>query len=386
MNNNFFSTARMLWDRGVDAHLYVPKNTPPHFMPDKDTYQSIPSQRVHYTDWDHPFGIFRNLTELRRELESFDFLIGCGGAPAYCSRAGIKLDLFVPYGGDLYDSIRYKLLHPRFILQTNYFAWHQRRGIRTATNLHLERSHNFEPLIEKLKCKGLVLNEGLPCLYPLSEDMELAKTKSALYKKVTKIREACEFLVFHHARHYWHTNEDARSIKRNDWLLRAFSRLIENHPEKAIRLVTFEYGPDVNMSKKLAESLGVSENVTWLPLSDRRDLLLALSLADVGTGEFWHSHFMYGTVLECMASGVPVIYNFNGYTEPAMFGARNAGSQDAILAGLDFFLAAKESDTLKKYKSEAQAWFRRTHVIEPIDRYLELFTEKSLSANAPEIM
>ena len=39
--------------------------------------------------------------QVKKAVSGYDFIIGCGLAPAYFNKIGNKLDLFIPYGSDL---------------------------------------------------------------------------------------------------------------------------------------------------------------------------------------------------------------------------------------------------------------------------------------------
>ena len=102
-NNMLFAVTRCLRDAGVDVTLLLQNNELWQFHPSLDTfdfsYRSYTStlpwgdtESFHHADGQH----------LRRDLERFDFLIGINTAPAFCYKAGRRLDLFIPHGNDLY--------------------------------------------------------------------------------------------------------------------------------------------------------------------------------------------------------------------------------------------------------------------------------------------
>ena len=70
-----------------------------------------------------------------------------------------------------------------------------------------------------------------------------------------------------------------------------------------------EYGPDVTATKSLAKSLRVDDMIAWIPLSPRREIMVAISLADAVIGELARSWLTYGTIVEAMVQGKPVIHN-----------------------------------------------------------------------------
>jgi hypothetical protein len=102
MNNMYFSLARYLADEGYDCELLVFDYEPDHFHPTADTFKSELNFAIRQLNWGDYGRFFIRPEQIKSDLAPYEFLIGNGTAPAFVNRIGRKLDLFIPYGGDLY--------------------------------------------------------------------------------------------------------------------------------------------------------------------------------------------------------------------------------------------------------------------------------------------
>ena len=104
MNNNVFSLVRFLPDRGIDAHLLILNNDLYRFDPLQDTYDLSFLEYKTYLSWGIPEK-FSNVPRerIRQDLADYDFIIACGFSPAFIEKAGKEIDIFAPFGGDIYS-------------------------------------------------------------------------------------------------------------------------------------------------------------------------------------------------------------------------------------------------------------------------------------------
>lgn len=111
-----------------------------------------------------------------------------------------------------------------------------------------------------------------------------------------------DLILFSPSRHNW-------VLKGNDLLLKGFARLLESIPHKPI-LILSEWGQEVDLSKRLIETLGVGARVVWTPPLNKMKLIAYYNAADVVLDQFTIGTF--GTVTpEAMACGKPVVLHFN---------------------------------------------------------------------------
>lgn len=395
MNNNFFALCRYLRDRGVDAHLFVIPGMHEHFMPQNDTFEDISKvDFIHdfpfsnkWTSWlASGWGIGVSLSS----IEGYDVIIACGPSIAILKRKNINVDIFIPYGKDLYDLpfgekkstilemvFEFKINKVIIALVTNLISKYQNNGIVSSQYIVSNRSVSIynEAL---LKLGRDSLGVGIPIVY----------NRSSCEKKSSRwgFLSACDFVVFNHSRHVWATNGDKLSdfkdhggIKRNDKVIRAFCRFIKTTNYKNPKLVLFDYGVDVAASKALIEDLGITNVVRWMPKMSRKFVVQGLRRASLACDQFRYGFVgTGGASIEAMAQGVPLVRNMGDvlqdeeskyYNAPIV----NALEEDDIL---DVFVDY-ENDP-QKYRDIGDAglkWFNQ-HLGEGlVDVYVKLIED-----------
>jgi hypothetical protein len=166
MNNMYFSLARFLADEGYDCELMLYDYEPSHFHPSADTFRTHLNFRIKQLKWGDPAHFFRNTELVEKDLKDYTFLIGNGTAPAFLHRAGRVLDLFVPYGDDLYALPFPRLVHPLRQMAYLALAWHQRKGIQQCPYILFDKANpEFEKVFRKLNFKGSRLVIPPPLFY-----------------------------------------------------------------------------------------------------------------------------------------------------------------------------------------------------------------------------
>lgn len=321
MNNNFFSVVRYLIDKGYSADLLIFKNEPDYFHPEMDTFNDAYKLYTKGIGWSTlPTDFIKaDPDDIRAILDKYDVLIGCGPAPAYVNKSGRYLDMFIPYGGDIF---LFPFLHPnvrrkvRKLVKQYLFARNQRLGIRNAKYILSENTNSeYEKIFPKLKIKGTRIPTTIPHIYYPEytvENIDRVKGRSVFYDQFKAIRDKFDFVVFHHARHVWHPDTVARHYlfadKGNDKVIKGFAELVNKDKVNAC-LILFEFDDDVQLSKKLIEELGITDNVFWFPRMPRKEIMIGLSCSDIAVGEIAHPWVTYGIVLEAMVAAKPIIMN-----------------------------------------------------------------------------
>ena len=104
MNNNMFSLVRYLRDRGIDAELVLLDCEQAHFHPSCDAYDLDYQAYTTSVDWGRRKRFDKVSGDRVRDLLGrYDYLAGCHTVPALAHKAGRKLDLFFPFGTDVYE-------------------------------------------------------------------------------------------------------------------------------------------------------------------------------------------------------------------------------------------------------------------------------------------
>lgn len=387
MNNNFFSLVRYLRDRGLDVDLFL-LNTDLDFCPADDSFDDDFESYTKRLSWGD-LESFLNFSPERisKDLASYNYLIGCGSAPAFVAKCGRQLDVFSPYGSDIYDLPFYDFSsaaksYPRmrdmvrYQLGTRKFASWQRIGIAAARHIICD-NEVWREQFDQIGIAGKYVTAMLPSLYLdayIGQDTNMQSFISPLISRAKSLREQNSLILSFHLRHVWADNPDIYSRKGVEWLLEGFAQFIRTAPKNCTpAILTFEYGPDVDRSKKLIAELGIEEHVHWFRRARRKDLMSILALADIGCGEFFQNWLVSGATLEMMASSLPIIQyrdtilsqRFDEDLYPSI-----SARDPAEIAGAIHELAEdkKKRDRMGR---ESIAWVRRHCATRGVDAFVE---------------
>lgn len=415
MNNNFFNLCRYLRDNQIDATLLMFPFESDHFLPAADSFDESYRDYVKWLGWGNPYEVHKvSARIIEKDLKDYDFIIGCGTAPAYLNKIPRKLDLFMPYGSDLYHYPFHNMLTPRELvsfvisrlrrqrpsasLSPGYkksllgylpFVWRQRRGIKQSRNVAFvtSESHFYAAALRKLGYQRPRLPISVPMVYePQYRKAELIKRslESSNYERFHQLRSQFDFLIFAHSRHCWKNEKDPGSFKGNDRLFIGFSEFLKQFPGKAA-IATFEYGSDFLESKALCRSLGIQDAVFWFPLMERKEIMLGLSQADLVVGNLCEkSSILYGVVYESMALSKPLMHflppdiNRNQSLYPMI----QAGSAAEVARALRHY--SKDPARLAEIGRQANQWFLKHCVTEPLCKIIGLIDQKASDKNQTE--
>ena len=382
MNNNFFALGRYLRDYGEDVELLRFRSEHQHFHPSCDTLSNDYEAWTADLSWDKSPSLFKaTQRDLRAVTDNYTHLVGCGAAPAFFHKSGRRADILLPYGGDLVDlpfrganmklSLKPRLLRKRLL--ESRFAHHQREGIREAHCVITELGFHGKQMA-RLGYHGQLIDHHLPIVYDYTDELLHAPEvrDSPFGRKVRELRDSTSFIVFHHARHIWKTYVDELSLKGNDALIRGFAKFSDQTKDRSAKLVVFDYGPDVEHSKRLIAELGIAEQVVWMPLSPRKCILYALLHADVATGQFRMPVNLNGVTQEALVCGKPLIHDRRDSRHPpevaaGLYPIYDAATPEAIASALEELYA--DSQKREEMGRAGRLWYRETFV----KRFLEHF-------------
>jgi hypothetical protein len=380
MNNNFFTLARYLRDMGYDARLFTFPYEPAHFHPETDTFTDDFTHYVRPLQWGNAFDLLTTSAEtIKKDVGGFDYYIASGTGPAYLAKAGISIDLFIPYGSDLYDSPFFKLVRPTKLWHYFVFTRYQQKGIRTAACVNIpDNSALFKEKLSRIGFTGKRLFTGIPIVYASqfsADKITQFYSRSAFYPAFRKIRQEYDLIIFHHSRHCWKNEPDPVSLKDNDKLFRGFAKLLETSGRKAA-IITFEYGNDVEASRQLCKTLGIEQHVFWFPLMPRKEIMMGISLSDVVAGEFRNSWFTYGVVFEAMVLSKPVMHYRDDslYSDLELYPMIYARTSEDISQALGYYIQHK--DELAAVGNGAHEWFTRNVLRRSMDDIIGMLSVK----------
>lgn len=383
MNNNFFSLARYLRGWGMEAELFVMPDANEHFHPQCDTFDDVSQM-----EWVKQFPVGEDWRDffvakhsMFASLMEYDLIVACGYAMAILRKFRIQPDVFIPYGSDLIDFPFWYKARPTSAkgLAVMPFRWWMRIMQRQAVfNARLIMTNTAIKIYADAfkKINKRCLNVTFPMVYNNYD-----------FKANTKWDRLIEhdFVVFNHSRQVWQSNPDNLPNfaqygggKRNDKVIRAFSRFLRSTSFQSPLLVLFEYGIDVDHSKKLIADLGIGQNVLWAPLSQRKDIMAGLRFASIGIDQLRKDFCgIGGTSHEIMASGVPLIT----HTDGAIYDPNHQFYKAPIIDALDedelFEIFVDYEGSPEKYKQIGAAgkeWFDRNLGVGLAKIYYDIFT------------
>lgn len=391
MNNNHFAMVRFLRDRGVDAELLLYAGEIDHFHPSADTFALDYMSYTRQLAWGTSAQF--NATSSRRvreDLKGYDILVGCGLAPAYCHKAGIALDIFKPYGDDIWGETFYRIVTPHLLPRVWRAAHAQRVGIAAARVVHMSKTNRlFEERLQQMRGSGERWFCGLPMVYtqqysPDFLDRHAAKTHWA--HEFAQIRRTHDLMILYSGRHCWGGSAEDPNQKGVDRLFEGFAQFRTRFPDVRAALVTLEYGPNVTQSKERIAALELENAVFWLPRMLRKDLMVGAAMADVVCAEFEHSWIASGILYEALAMAKPIL----AYRDDALYPSEytelypilNARSAAEIALRLEQFIADPEQCV--RMGEVGREWYEEHVVEEAIGRYLRFFASGRSLGRQPQ--
>jgi hypothetical protein len=386
MNNMYFSLARYLADEGYDCELLVFDYEPDHFHPSADTFETSFPFGIKQLSWGDPAHFLTKQKQAATDLKPYQFLIGNGSAPAFVHAVGRTLDLFIPYGDDLYSLPFGPLVHP--IRQIAYWAtaWHQQRGIKACPYILFDKTNaEFDSVFQRLNYKGQRIISPPPLFYNKEYEAKLAHEQLANphLAALKKLRAENDLLVLQHIRQVWKRQRDGWSLKGNHHLIKGFAQFIADNPGTKAKLILLEYGADVQHTKKLIDALQLNEMVVWFPKTLRKHLMMFIQYSDVVTGEMHHSWNTYCVVLETLAMGKPLIHKRNDAyltdAYPELYPLLPGSCAETVTKSLQ--VVHDDKKKMQEMGIQGKEWFKHYCVDRPLQAIQRIIAEKKTTAH-----
>ena len=366
MNNNNFALMRHLRDLGADARLFLYSNEHDHFMPQRDTVQ--------WERWEpyvHELGIsnggrddfYRPIGPIAARLAGFDAYLGNGIAPVLFERMGRRLDLFVPYceGCEFIVEHEFSWDRPFASAYSLLRKAAMERAVRRSVGDVITANTHEHSMATFRRLGKPTTNIFIPMLY--DEGASGSEVLDAPLRAAAARMDAASLAVFSHVSHFWKNLPVAHYMggvgKRNQWLIEGFARYVRSAGDRGALLVMVEYGPDVPASRDMIKQLGIADQVLWLPLMTRVQIMAMLDHTDIGGSEF-AGMLWGGAGWEFLSKGVPMLHFLD---EPRSYALPdrplppffNVGSAEAIAA----VLAGHDRVSLRRAGTEAAEWYDR---------------------------
>ncbi|MEO9530972.1 MAG: hypothetical protein ABJG68_05655 [Crocinitomicaceae bacterium] len=394
MNNMMFVLCRYLRDTGLDAHLLTLSDEPIHFSPASDTYSNeylnffsvLPyTKSTIYTK--------EAVANIKAELDGFDFYIGTDIAPALLALIGKKLDVFIPHGSEVY-TFPFETVRPAKI---NKVWWHREKdtlrkfhlmGIKHTSVILFPEEYNIRfQFKDKLETDATYYDTSGPMVYsPQYKNINEISSVAALpsFDFFNELRAKNDLLVFSHSRHNGFSQDSTVILyqKGNDILIKGFATFIKNHQNISAKLILFEYGRNVEASKTLIKTLRIEENVVWMPIMPRNEIMFGLNISDLACGHFKTSWLTCGVVNETLASNKPLLHNRNDalYKDeyPTLYPVLNVQSAEHVTQWLTSYV--KNPAKYKKNASKSSDWLFEYTVQYPLQIINEAIQNKALES------
>ncbi len=373
MNNFFYSLVRHLRHLNFDAELILVDELS-HFMPEADTYEEIDFKYIKTaTCFSHDI-LYIDKMQVVSFFKPYDYIIASGVSIAYLAYASIKIDMVIPYGSDYYE-LPFLAQNNNDLSQTNStVALFQKKGIENAVSIIWDYTNNdFEEVVNKFNYKGQLYRTPSPFIFNYefnTERIDELKSKSIHFPKLESIKLKHDAVLFSHSRQCWKNPPDVWSYKGNEKVALALKKFLDRNKTRNPALIFFEYGPDVNETKKLIDEYGLKNYVYWYPVIPRKEILTLISNCDIGIGEIGnHSWFSYGAIFEFLCMKKPVIHFRNDklYADKIkeMYPMYSANTSDGIVNILEEFYADR-----KKFEVTgelAYKWYIKYAIKRPLD-------------------
>jgi len=383
MNNNHFAMVRYLRACGIDADLLLFDNELEHFHPKADTYDT---EYMHYTrqlSWGSSMRFLQTTAkQTRNDLAEYDILIGCGLAPAYCHKARRSLDIFIPYGDDIWSDTFYRFVSPQYIPRVWRAVYYQRRAIGKSKVFHMSKTHClYERQYQRYKGLSERWYEGIPMVYSPGykrENLDEMISHTHWGHEFLKIRKESNLMVISHMRHAWRDPSDP-SAKGNDILLRGWKLFTERNKQLKAKIVLIEFGGDVERSRALVRELDLNGSVVWLPKMFRKDIMVGLHMVDIVCGEFVNSWMTSGILYEALVAGKPILAwrddKLYEQDYSNLFPIFNAKDPESIADRLQEYV---QNPLVGQQMAEiGQQWYEKEVVTKTLDKYMRYIEKRT---------
>ena len=374
MNNMLFQLGRYLIDEKHEVTFFL-FDEPDHFLPEADTFESISSYDICKLGWNAQSFLKTSRKEIHLLLQGFEIFIGTDWAPAYLFKAGLKLDIYLPHGSDLYEYpfFKYRNTPPQlWEIPNNIISKAQFLGIKEANIISLDKSDDvYEEPLKKIRKKISDRISSTPYLY-LSQYSNEYSQKTEFNDQFVELKNKYKFIVFQQISQDWSMRGAYKIDKGNNKLIIGFASYLNSNPvfKKDSLLILIEYGGDVEKSKKLINELEIYENVLWFKKMKRKDLMALINIADICVGELgYRAWYSYCSIMEFMAMKKPFVHH------------RNDAHYDAM--GMDLYpmidgnSSEKITETFIDYRSNPQKY---QIIGEKANKWILNDTEKKLAS------
>lgn len=375
MNNNNYSLLRYLIDENFDVELLIFNNNPKIFNPKNDTYENKYKEHIKYISWgSYTKFIFTSKKKIYEDIKKYNFLIGCGLAPAYLCKINKKLNIFYPYGADIDYFTSFNITYPWKIIQLWIAVYFQKKGISKSKIIHLEYLGNkFDKKWQKFIDNSIHWSFPGPQIYYkeyTNEKISNYYKNSKIYYELQDIRNKSDLILVSPARHVWGGNLDDSNQKGTDVLLNGVKLFKEENPKIKLTLIMFKRGPTFKKSLNLINKLNLISNIIIFDELPRKKLMLILQFSDIVCGEFIHSWRSGGVFYEALLSKRILMTFRDNEKYNDIYPILNANTAEQINNQMSYYYNNKKQIFYKC--EEAFSWFKENVIKKSLNKYFKL--------------
>lgn len=226
--------------------------------------------------------------------------------------------------------------------------WLARRGYKKAKKVIITNPDTFEisdnlPYIKKDKV----------CFIPFAIDPEKYKPINSKELRSQYVKNSDDIILFCPSRQIWRE-------KGNDKIIRAYSKFTKDFPNS--KFIMVEWSEDEENSKKLVNSLGLSEHIVWIKPVPKNRLIEYYNAADIVLDQFVLGSWGTSTP-EAMSCGKPVLMFYKKEFIMRAFGEEppilNSFTEDEICSNL--IKLVKNPEFRNEIGQKSREWIKKTH-------------------------
>lgn len=226
--------------------------------------------------------------------------------------------------------------------------WLVRRGYKKAKKVIITNPDTFEisdnlPYIKKDKV----------CFIPFAIDPEKYKPINSIELRSQYVKNSDDIILFCPSRQVWRE-------KGNDKIIRAYSKFTKDFPNS--KFIMVEWSEDEENSKKLVNSLGLSEHMVWIKPVPKNRLIEYYNAADIVLDQFVLGSWGTSTP-EAMSCGKPVLMFYKKEFIMRAFGEEppilNSFTEDEICSNL--IKLVKNPEFRNEIGQKSREWIKKTH-------------------------
>lgn len=213
-------------------------------------------------------------------------------------------------------------------------------------------------------------------------DDEKFKPETTSFRSQLMQEFDCDRIIVAPARHHWKELADSFEgtwTKGNDVIVKGVAKMLQRFPDLNLKLIFFEWGQEVEDTKRLIRELELDAFVVWRPLCSKPVLKDYLNAADVVLDQFNKFTGSFGAIVpESMACAKPVMLNFNPdvhhWCYPELPPVCNAYDDESLSNELSKLLMDEQ---YKNQTGEAgYKWYKKYHSSSVVtDKIIDVYHE-----------